>query len=272
METSKKDKNLYKRQFTKDNYLSDIDWLTDIRDTRNYQDEIQIDDLFQQTKEKIRKITIAGYLITEKIDKSEPIRNFLRGKLLSFMEMSLSFENNYQKDMKRYFQEMKYCFVEILSCWEVCLFSGLVSSMNFRILKEECDKVMSLIDQIIYLDNLSFIEKINGQSVLNIIGQKFNLDPKKQPKKTKRFYSKNLSLTADLTLENKIKKDLAGNERQDKIFAFLKDKEPLIIRDISAMFPELSQKTIQRDLNVLVDKGQIKRVGEKRWTKYGKID
>ncbi len=44
--------------------------------------------------------------------------------------------------------------------------------------------------------------------------------------------------------------------------------EPVSIKDIAVHVEGCSEKTIQRELNAMVDEGVVRRVGEKRWSKY----
>lgn len=64
-------------------------------------------------------------------------------------------------------------------------------------------------------------------------------------------------------------------DRKSKILILIKDKKNITngqigvsIKDISGAFSDCSEKTIQRELNDLVSKGKIKKVGEKRWSRY----
>lgn len=57
-------------------------------------------------------------------------------------------------------------------------------------------------------------------------------------------------------------------ERQDAILTILKSRGPLYIKDISMVIREVSEKTIQRELQALVLQGVIQRTGERRWTQY----
>jgi DNA-binding HxlR family transcriptional regulator len=43
---------------------------------------------------------------------------------------------------------------------------------------------------------------------------------------------------------------------------------PVGIRDIADKVLGCSEKTLQRELNTLVDSGLVNRIGEKRWSKY----
>ena len=40
------------------------------------------------------------------------------------------------------------------------------------------------------------------------------------------------------------------------------------IRDIAANLPEYSEKTIQREIATLVERGLVRRTGLKRWSRY----
>jgi hypothetical protein len=58
------------------------------------------------------------------------------------------------------------------------------------------------------------------------------------------------------------------SDRQEAILSVLKSKGPTYIKDISTVIRDVSEKTIQRELQDLVEKGIIERSGERRWTTY----
>lgn len=58
------------------------------------------------------------------------------------------------------------------------------------------------------------------------------------------------------------------SDRRPKILEIIKEKGEVNVHDITASFPDVSSKTIQRELNSLVEENVLKRVGEKRWSKY----
>ena len=64
---------------------------------------------------------------------------------------------------------------------------------------------------------------------------------------------------------------VSKQDRTAKILSLIKDKKDLSIKDISTAFTDCSEKTIQRELNSLVSKGQIKKTGAKRWSRYQAI-
>jgi hypothetical protein len=58
------------------------------------------------------------------------------------------------------------------------------------------------------------------------------------------------------------------NERRENILTLLKDRGSVYIKDLSTMIKDVSEKTIQRELQSLVLEGIVTREGERRWTRY----
>jgi DNA-binding transcriptional ArsR family regulator len=59
-----------------------------------------------------------------------------------------------------------------------------------------------------------------------------------------------------------------GGARRDAILSVLRTKGPSYIKDISTVVRGVSEKTIQRELQALVESGKVTRTGERRWTTY----
>ena len=57
-------------------------------------------------------------------------------------------------------------------------------------------------------------------------------------------------------------------ERIERIKTVLEAKGEATIKDIAEIISDCSEKTIQRDLIQLIDKGEVIREGERRWSKY----
>ncbi len=57
-------------------------------------------------------------------------------------------------------------------------------------------------------------------------------------------------------------------DRAERIKTVLEAKPNATIRDIADIITDVSEKTIQRELNSLIEKGQVKRDGERRWSRY----
>lgn len=62
--------------------------------------------------------------------------------------------------------------------------------------------------------------------------------------------------------------DTGTSPRRDAILSVLKSKGSSYIKDISTIVRDVSEKTIQRELQSLVNDGLVIRQGERRWTVY----
>jgi DeoR/GlpR family transcriptional regulator of sugar metabolism len=57
-------------------------------------------------------------------------------------------------------------------------------------------------------------------------------------------------------------------DRATRIKTVLEALPEATIKDIAEVITDVSEKTIQRELNSLIEKGQVIRQGERRWSKY----
>lgn len=57
-------------------------------------------------------------------------------------------------------------------------------------------------------------------------------------------------------------------DRATRIKTVLEAKPEATIKDISEVITDISEKTIQRELNSLIEKGEVIRQGERRWSRY----
>lgn len=71
----------------------------------------------------------------------------------------------------------------------------------------------------------------------------------------------------DQTMQTQNKKD-EKKIRRERVLSLLSKTDVRSIKDIAPHFTDCSEKTIQRDLNDLVDEKKIVRVGDRRWSTY----
>lgn len=65
------------------------------------------------------------------------------------------------------------------------------------------------------------------------------------------------------------KKDKGG--RRESILSLLRGKGAVDIKELSLLIRDVSEKTVQRELQALVDEGRVERTGERRWTRYALV-
>jgi DeoR/GlpR family transcriptional regulator of sugar metabolism len=58
------------------------------------------------------------------------------------------------------------------------------------------------------------------------------------------------------------------HDRREAIVDVLKSKGTIYIKDVSTVIRGVSEKTLQRELQKLVQEGVITKTGSRRWTAY----
>lgn len=76
------------------------------------------------------------------------------------------------------------------------------------------------------------------------------------------------NLSLDLKLKNKVGRQIALSDRQITLVEFMKDHEALYMRDAKGLVPDVSDDTLLRDLNELIDKKLVKKVGKTKAARY----
>jgi len=69
--------------------------------------------------------------------------------------------------------------------------------------------------------------------------------------------------TANTTAQPSVSPD-----RRTRIQTILEAKGEATIKDISEIITDCSEKTVQRELNAMIEDNIVKRQGERRWSKY----
>ena len=188
---------------------------------------------------KVKRLSIALYRLTDYFDTDEPMRASIRARTIVLMDSAIAL-----KDIKRPINEL-------LSYTDVLLYSGLLSETNIRILKDE---LMSLMNQVETLN-------VGEASPFFGIGDLMLDEPKLQKSQVSGFIRQD---TAFLQTEPDSQKD----KRQSAIIDFIKKNGGANVRDLMAVVKGCSEKTIQRELALLIARGTLKREGERRWSKY----
>jgi hypothetical protein len=62
--------------------------------------------------------------------------------------------------------------------------------------------------------------------------------------------------------------DKGHTPRMEKILQFVRSNANSSIKDIASVIKDCGEKTIQRELAVLISRGLIKKIGERRWSVY----
>jgi len=196
---------------------------------------------------KTEKLVTAIFMVTDLMDKDEPIRHELRSASLKLLS------DNYAFLVSR-----------IMSMIGIATSIGLISDMNGGIISKELAK---LGDSIPTLESLDFSIETFSRTPVRTAIQPGGLS---QGHKDVLYKTPALSLSKNQT--PKIPKTYVPTEsksdRRENILKLIKDKKEVTIKDISSSISGCSEKTIQRELISLLKDKIIQKTGEKRWSRY----
>ncbi len=145
---------------------------------------------------------------------------------------------------------------------------GLLSAMNADLIAKEAQQLLQEIasyeEPRLFLDEVpslaALAKEVGAERYLSAPAQTNFSEPKPRPVATKPSVSNKGQDIGQL-------KDKTS-DRREAIKSILASKGSSYIKDISTLIRDVSEKTIQRELQSLVDSGEVVKSGERRWTTY----
>ncbi len=285
------------------NYQNDI--IKDSNTKRNDDNMSDINSLnnksfFDFISKKTEKLIMALYMVTDSIDMDEALKNKLRLLGVELMSNVHKLSGQYKTQKNFSIGSIESKVSEILSFIGISQTIGFISEMNSNILRKEFELLNHEVNRF-EEDNQS---KTSTKDLITKMGtERFLLDPNslfvslptyhKAPQLSsdimdrytardskghiKDSFNNTVLYKKDSPLDFKKDKVLqvSREERRKQILDFIKGQKDisghnksLTIKDIFLVIKDCSEKTIQRELNELVIKGQIIKEGEKRWSRY----
>lgn len=237
---------------------------------------------------KTEKLVTALYMVTDCMDTDDALKGKLR--LLGVELLSDIYKFATLSPLDKY-NRVPVCLTriyEILSFIEIAYTIGFISEMNTSILKKEFEGLATNLKSrqskdkhFTFTLNSNMFETPEIPAGFNNkktqIQSEYSIKDKRTPFNTMSFIN-NSSPLANNNNFNHTKNTTSLSDREDRnkrIVSIIKDKivfpenkDGVSIKDISLAFTDCSEKTIQRDLNTLVSKGELKKIGSKRWSRY----
>ena len=256
---------------------------------------------------KTDKLITALYMVTDVMDRDEPLRNKLRSLGVNIISdtNSTSLRTSINKSIN-----------EVLSLLDIAFTVGMISDMNCSILKKEFNKLKQSVEEpnqsqlsgrqvslsgfFTEEDDSSVVEDNGQQEDVHYISNKFSnrigvqkgstlmsaLSKFQTSNKVSQTYNKNNFTSRSEGFNRNTSPSMSGNfdalkkQRRESISKIIK-ANPISggdkslghsIKDIMSALKnsgeECGEKTLQRELVSMVNDGVLKKTGEKRWSKY----
>lgn len=218
--------------------------------------------VYEFANKKTEKLVTALYLVSDCMDADDAIKGKLR--LLGVELLSDMYKLSAISPLEKHSHiplSLNHIY-EILSFVEIAYNIGFVSEMNTNILKKEFASLIT---------DLKEKEEKGKHFTFTLDEKMFGMSEPERPAFGGVSFINNKSPLQNIQLKKTNSSALSLTDRKDrtdKIMSLIKDKKEVSIKDISLAFTDCSEKTIQRELNTLVSKGQVKKTGSKRWSRY----
>lgn len=224
---------------------------------------------------KTEKITSALYLVSGLLKDEEPIKWELRDRGVDLLASSFAASNSLPGDKNVIIQSIFTSALETLSLLNVARISNLISEMNHKLLVHEIDSVIALMrDRLAEsAENAGYVLSESFFKTPDLFSSGFRMaDKMGHNSGGSGKGQKNSLVLNDFSNGDVHKGRVVGqekkNQRQETILSVLATQSNLTIKDFSKVIKDCSEKTIQRELITLVNNGLIKKVGERRWSRY----
>lgn len=237
---------------------------------------------------KTEKIITALYYVSDCMEDNDPMREKLRllgVDLLSFIYLFSSFD---QSEKQEKIHLPLSLISEIISLLKISYMTGFISENNALILQDELLKLANQLKDNLDSDK-NYLLSLNTE-MFQVSPTNFSQENKETTKAislvnnsaTNNYFYKghklDVSFMNDISpLEKKVsdrplktvkRTPAERKNRRERILEIVKQKKEVSVKDIHSAYPSCSEKTILRELKFLISKGQIKKTGNKRWTKY----
>ncbi|MBU3934559.1 DeoR family transcriptional regulator [Patescibacteria group bacterium] len=189
--------------------------------------------------QKYTELTSAVYKILDFFPEDEPLKNKAKEKTLAILEnlvLASLPDNPHLNIQKSRAASQALKDIEVLESYlSLGKERGWVDNMNLMILLKEYDQIKKEIEPIA---KLAQIEPEPNRKTI-----------KKEPELTVNSNGNNLG-------------KIILSERQNKILEILKNQEKVQVADLKKVLPEVTKRTLRRDLDALLKIGKVKRTGE----------
>lgn len=241
------------------------------------------DEYFVYIYKKAEKIAAAIYMISDFFSDKEPLKTNIRAASLSLIDKSLSLNTTLSPDRKDLLNNIIREALSVISYSEIAARAGIESMMNHQIIKAEIENFIKTIE------DRELPQKLGRHFVLS---EEFIKDELPAPLPATHLVQKradtpgihlspvakirtSTSHTATQRLSSthlqRAEKSNRKSERQEAILAVIRAKGELSIKDLTGVIKGCSEKTIQRELLLLVEQGILNKAGERRWSRYSLV-
>lgn len=230
---------------------------------------------------KAERLVLATHLVTNFVPQSESVRENCRDAAQQLLPMVMNLRDGFQSTGTDTVVGITAHVRQLLSLLDIVHASGYISDMNLEVLKHA------------YANLVRFLHKSQEGSASESLelGEADFLSPSSAGVSTQNSNGHKARILKDTNIKDTIKdtefikdiKEQTNNRSQSlrakrrvtsrrmSILDVITKRNPIHIKDIATEISGCSEKTIQRELQSLVNDKVVKKEGSKRWTTYSLV-
>lgn len=201
---------------------------------------------YQEINKKISDLTLAVYRITGLFPDGEASVHRIRERSMEILEDVTFYMTILDKEVsgkKGLLNAIEAKINALLSLFKIVRAQNFVKELNFDILEWEYKKILELVSgepQQFRYEKSENEENINDQEIEDMV---YRIETGVKPKES----------LGEMLVQL--------NERQRRLIGFFKNNGSARLKELTGMFPDVSEKTIRNDLKVLCGKNFLRLNG-----------
>lgn len=236
----------------KDNILND----------KRYEKLLHNKDYYTNVFKRTEKTVAAVFYVLHTIDidkKSETHSSNLASKTHFAHENALRSLEVKPATATEVLEQFAQSLIGLDSTLRVAATARLIPREALLLLTEEIAQILHALSG--YLDN-------DSESIADLLSVSGVVSSTRSRSSSRAQSSSRQSVATSATTKPAATSSSSTDERRERIKTIIEAKGEASIKDISDIITDISEKTIQRELNTMIDIGQVRREGERRWSKY----
>lgn len=219
--------------------------------------------LSKEMHRRIFELTLALYRVTDFFPPEEVLKRQLRERANEIF--GILNEYGYGLGGAKEITVAVGKIKSILGFFKITVSQKYINPLNIKVLEREYGFISDFLER-----ELSYLQDDEKEVKVSDKVRAYNPLKRLSPVVSKPDIKKEVKVEESIGHKavSDIKYDREYNERQRAIIDHLKEKHVAKVSDFYDFFADISTKTVQRDLQDLVQKNILKKEGEKRWTQY----
>lgn len=220
-----------------------------------------MEDFFRIYNKSYRLVS-AVFIVIKEVENENELKTRIKVLSLSLVSSCAHLKDFFSKNKNQTLSEIEVNVLELISLFDVALTAGVISEMNGNILKKEFEVFLSQLRS--YSEN---IQSKDGSSIQNIFKNETK-DSLLDGTKASLVLTEQTPIFKTNDLKDNIKEQKRRDVRSMLIIDYVAKHGEVSIKEIVPNVRGCSEKTIQRELISLVKSGKIRKIGERRWSRY----